>query len=175
MILIMGVAGAGKSVQGRWLADEKGLPWLSTGEFLRMMVSGERRRRMVEGELLDDVEIIHMADKIFHLLDSEEEFILDGFPRTKVQAQWLISQAKVGLLEISRVIHIRATQEVVTERLLDRGRADDNAEAIQRRFSEFNSTVLPIIEELKNFGVSVIEVDGDKSKEEVHAQIVAGL
>ena len=46
MIVFMGVAGSGKSVQGRMLADKLALPWLSTGEFLRMLVSGERRMYM---------------------------------------------------------------------------------------------------------------------------------
>ncbi len=43
MIIFMGVAGSGKSMQGKLLADTLGLPWLSTGEFLRMLISGEKR------------------------------------------------------------------------------------------------------------------------------------
>ena len=97
MIIIMGVAGAGKSVQGRWIADEFALPWVSTGEFLRMLVTGERRREMLAGKLLDDSEIIAMADRIFHMIDVKQEFILDGFPRTAPQAEWLIAQHKAGL------------------------------------------------------------------------------
>ena len=92
---MMGVAGAGKSVQGRWLADEVGLPWLSTGEFLRMLVTGERRKEMLAGKLLDDSEMIGLADKIFHMINIQEEFILDGFPRTLQQAEWLIAQHKL--------------------------------------------------------------------------------
>ena len=53
MIIFMGVAGSGKSVQGRLLADTLGLPWLSTGEFLRMLISGQRRKDMQAGKLLD--------------------------------------------------------------------------------------------------------------------------
>ena len=49
MIIFMGVAGSGKSSQGRRLADERGLPWLSTGEFLRMLIAGEKRKDMVAG------------------------------------------------------------------------------------------------------------------------------
>lgn len=171
MIVIMGVAGAGKSIQGRWLADEFGLPWLSTGEFLRMMVSGERRKEMVKGKLLDDVEIIHMADKIFHLLDKDEEFILDGFPRTITQAQWLLAQHKVGLLNISHVIHIEASEEVVMKRLLERGRPDDTEQAIKKRFEEYRSTTLPVIEDFEKQGISVLHVDGDTTPEEVHSLI----
>lgn len=171
MILIMGVAGAGKSIQGRRLADEFGLPWLSTGEFLRMMVSGERRKQMVAGKLLDDVEIIHMADKIFHLLDKDDEFILDGFPRTLVQAQWLLAQHKVGLLEISHVIHIEASEEVVMERLIARGRPDDTEEAIKKRFQEYETTTLPVIEDFEKQGIQVMHVNGERTPDEVHAEV----
>lgn len=175
MIVIMGVAGAGKSIQGRWIADEFGLPWLSTGEFLRMMVSGERRKQMVAGKLLDDVEIIHMADKIFHLLDNDEEFILDGFPRTLTQAQWLLAQHKVGLLNISHVIHIEASEEVVMERLLARGRPDDTEESIKKRFEEYRKTTLPVIQDFENQGIAVLHVDGNKNEEQVHSQIVPAI
>ena len=134
----MGGAGAGKSVQGRWVADEIGLPWLSTGEFLRMLVTGKRRQEMLQGKLLDDSEMISLADKIFHMIDTKEEFILDGFPRTQTQADWLIAQHKAGLINISSVLHIEASEKVVQERLLNRGRPDDTEEAIRKRFDEYN-------------------------------------
>ncbi len=175
MILIMGVAGAGKSLQGRWLADEAGLPWISTGEFLRMMVSGERRKQMVQGSLLADTDIIRMADKIIHLLGSDEEFILDGFPRTTTQAEWLISQRKVGLFDIKKVILIDVDKEVVTERLLERGRPDDNMESINNRFEEFKTTTLPIVKDLADSGVEVLHINGDQTPEEVHQDILNGV
>lgn len=171
MIIIMGVAGAGKSVQGRWVADELGLPWLSTGEFLRMLVTGERRREMLAGKLLDDSEMIGLADKIFHMIDVEEEFILDGFPRTVGQAEWLIAQHKAGLITISTVLHLEADEEVVTSRLLGRGRQDDTKEAIASRFSEYRSTTLPIIKDLEKSGIKVHHINGEGTPEEVHALI----
>jgi adenylate kinase len=167
----MGVAGAGKSVQGRWIADEIGLPWLSTGEFLRMLVTGERRKEMLAGNLLDDSEMIELADKIFHMINIREEFILDGFPRTLPQADWLIAQHKAGLIKISAVLHIEASEEVVAKRLLERGRQDDTKEAISARFAEYNAVTLPIIKDFETKGVTVHHVDGEKTPEEVHEQI----
>jgi adenylate kinase len=171
MIIMMGVAGAGKSVQGRWVADELGLPWLSTGEFLRMLVTGERRREMLAGKLLDDSEMIELADKIFHMIEVKEEFILDGFPRTLGQAEWLIAQHKAGLIRISTVIHIEANEEVVAERLLERGRQDDTKEAIAQRFSEYRSTTLPIINDFEEKGVKVHHINGVGTPEQVHELI----
>jgi adenylate kinase len=172
MIIMMGVAGAGKSVQGRWLADEIGLPWLSTGEFLRMLVTGERRREMIAGKLLDDSEMITLADKIFHMIDTKEEFILDGFPRTLQQADWLIAQHKAGLIKISSVIHLEADEDVVAARLLERGRQDDTKEAIASRFAEYRAVSLPIISDFEGKGIIVHHISGEGSPEEVHKRIV---
>lgn len=171
----MGVAGAGKSMQGRRLADEKGLPWLSTGEFLRMLISGQKRLDMLAGKLLNDQEMIELVQKIFSIIDSREEFVLDGFPRTVAQADWLINQVKHGQLAVTAVIHLTATEEVVSERLLKRGRQDDTAEAIRERFTEYEKSIKPILEEFKKAGVRVVDVDGDKSPEDVHDTIAASL
>ncbi len=101
MIIFTGVAGSGKSVQGKMLADHMGLPWLSTGEFLRMLISGERRKDMLAGKLLGDNEIIALVQRIFNVVDTKHEFILDGFPRSVAQADWLLNQVKHGQLKIS--------------------------------------------------------------------------
>ena len=173
MIIFMGVAGSGKSMQGRMLADQLGLPWLSTGEFLRMLIAGERRKQMLAGKLLDDQEIISLVQKIFNIVDISQEFVLDGFPRTPIQADWLLSQVKHGQLDVTHVIHLTADEEVVRRRLLERGRQDDHLEAISERFEEYRESILPILEQFKANGVAVHTIDGDQSIEDVHKQIMA--
>jgi adenylate kinase len=175
MIIFMGVAGAGKSMQGRRLADEFGLPWVSTGEFLRMLISGDERKDMVQGKLLDDEEIIRLVQKVFNVIDVDEEFILDGFPRTTGQADWLLSQIKHGQLNLTAVIHLTATEDVVKQRLLNRGRQDDTDEAIAKRFNEYREHILPILDQFKAAGVKVCDIDGDKSISEVHDTISEAL
>jgi len=175
MIIFMGVAGSGKSIQGRMLADELALPWLSTGEFLRMLVAGEKRRDMVAGKLLGDKEIINLIQKIFHMIDSSKEFVLDGFPRTTAQADWLLSQVKHGQLKVTAVIHLTASEEAVMKRLLDRGRQDDNEEAVRERFREYEEAALPIIKHFRNANVPVYDINGEQSVQEVHKEIKAAL
>ncbi|MDZ7744304.1 MAG: nucleoside monophosphate kinase [Candidatus Saccharibacteria bacterium] len=172
MIIFMGVAGSGKSMQGRMLADELGLPWLSTGEFLRMLIAGERRKEMLAGQLLADKEIIALVNKIFSLIDIKQEFVLDGFPRTIKQADWLLSQAKHGQLKITHVVHLTATEEVVRSRLIERGRQDDHHDAISERFSEYKESILPILEEFKDAGVTVHTINGERPIQTVHSEIV---
>jgi len=171
----MGVAGSGKSVQGRLLADRLGYPWLSTGEFLRMLISGERRRKMLEGKLLNDTEIITLVQKIFRVVDTEHEFVMDGFPRTLAQADWLMSQRKHGQLKITAVIHLQASEEVVLERLLQRGRQDDQGDVIRERFREYEHATQPIIKEFREEGVPVFEIKAVGEVETIHEDIVKAI
>jgi len=175
MILFMGVAGSGKSVQGRMLADQLGYPWLSSGEFLRMLVAGERRKEMLAGKLLNDQEMVAVMQKVLGLISSDEEFVLDGFPRTVAQTDWLLAQVKAGLLSMTAVFLLEASQEVVKQRLLERGRPDDHHEAIEERFREYEETILPIVETLKEAGVQVYKIDGAKTVKEVHENIMRVL
>lgn len=171
----MGVAGSGKSVQGRWIADEMGLPWLSTGEFLRMLVTGKRRQEMMAGQLLDDSEIIGLVDKIFHMIDTKENFVLDGFPRTPKQADWLVAQHHAGLIRIKKVIHLEANEEEVKKRLLKRGRQDDTEEAISSRFQEYEAVTKPILTDFEEEGIEVAHINGNRTPEEVHEDIKVTL
>jgi adenylate kinase len=171
----MGVAGAGKSVQGRQLADEMGVPWLSTGEFLRMLISGEPRKAMVKGKLVSDQQIIELVGKIFSLIDVKQEFILDGFPRTTAQADWLLNQVKHGQLKVTAVIHLIASEEIVCKRLLARGRVDDTEEAIRERFREFEETIKPIMDDFKQAGVKIFDISGEQAPNEVHEAILQAL
>jgi adenylate kinase len=175
MIIFTGVAGAGKSVQGKLLADELGYPWLSTGEFLRMLIAGERRKEMLAGKLLSDTEMIALMQKVLNLLPPDEEFVLDGFPRTPDQAEWLLAQVKAGLIDVTAVFRIDATREVVKDRLLRRGRQDDHHEAIEERFREFEHTIVPILEQFKEAGITVYQIDGQQEVRDVHKNIMRVL
>jgi len=171
MIIFMGVAGSGKSVQGKTLADHLALPWLSTGEFLRMLIAGEKRRDMVSGKLLEDKEIIKLVQKIFTMIDSHAEFILDGFPRTTAQADWLLNQVKHGQLHITGVIHLTADEDTVLKRLLGRGRQDDTEAAIRERFEEYEAQIKPILEHFKAAKIPVYDINGDQTAAAVQADI----
>jgi adenylate kinase len=175
MIILTGVAGAGKSMQGRLLADEHGYAWISTGEILRVLVTGKRRQEMLQGKLLADWEVIEILDKILDLVNVKEEFVLDGFPRTIGQADWLLEQERRERFELSAIIHLAANEDVVRERLLQRGRQDDNEAAIAERFEEYRTVTLPILEHFEKEGVQIYTVDAGQTPEAVHDQIVEYL
>ena len=109
MILLMGVAGTGKSTQGRLLADQKGYAYLSSGDILRVLVTGTRRQEMLEGKLLSDQEMIRIFDKVLDLINPADEFVLDGFPRTPTQVNWLLEQEEKDRFSRIILFHFNST------------------------------------------------------------------
>lgn len=168
MIILTGVVGAGKSMQGRLFADEHGYAWISTGDLFRVLVTGKQRQKMLEGQLLSDDEVIALVNKTLELIDTNEEFLLDGFPRTIVQADWLIEQVKNGRLKLTAIFNLSASRAVVKKRLLARGRQDDKEEVIEKRFQEYETKTLPILEHFKKVGAPVYFIDADKDPITVH-------
>ena len=173
----MGVAGSGKSVQGRLLSDALGYPWVSTGEILRQHISGEKRQRMLEGELLTGEELYEVVEPVLrqHINDGELKVILDGFPRTQPQAEWLQQFAAENNIKIRCILRLEADEEEVTRRLLERGRQDDTAEVIARRFVEYERMTKPILDFYEKRGVPSPIIDGNGSEQEVAERIQKAL
>ena len=172
MILLMGVAGTGKSTQGRLLADQKGYAYLSSGDILRVLVTGTRRQEMLEGKLLSDQEMIRIFDKVLDLINPADEFVLDGFPRTPTQVNWLLEQEEKDRFSRIIVFHLNAPEAIVHDRLRLRGRLDDSEEAIAKRFDEYHKLTRPIIEKLKQHGAEVHEIDASQDPETIHNLIM---
>ena len=141
-VVILGPPGAGKGTQAARIADETGLPHIATGDILRGAVEegsalGERVRPILAaGDLVpDDL----MVDLIRERLDGDDTvrgFVLDGFPRTLVQAAAL--DEMLGHLDrsLSLVLEFQLPEEVAHDRLLGRGRSDDNEDTIRNRFAK---------------------------------------
>ena len=172
MILLMGVAGAGKSTQGKLLADKKGYAWISTGEILRVLITGTRRQQMLQGKLLSDAEMTKVMDKVFDLIDPNDEFVLDGFPRSTGQTKWLLEQADKSRFSKIIVLNLQASEQDVKLRLLNRGRVDDTQEVISKRFAEYKEVTLPILNTLKDHGVKIYEIDASQNSDSIHSQIM---
>jgi len=175
MIILTGVAGAGKSMQGKMFADEHGYAWISTGEILRVLVTGKRRHEMLQGKLLSDEEMITILDTVLNLIAKDQEFVLDGFPRTTAQTDWLLGEVHKGRLNLTAVVNLDASEEVVRERLMSRGRQDDTEEAISKRFAEYREVTLPILEHFKQEGVHVYNINAAKEPRAVHDEILKCL
>ena len=175
MILLMGLPGSGKGTQGKMLADHHNLHLISMGDIIRMYVTGDRRQRMLAGELLADDEVIAILERVLDSLPDDTEYVLDGFPRTVPQAQWLVKRLKSKDSKIRCVLHLTASPDAVKARLHARGRIDDQDKVIDERLREYERLTRPLLEWYKENEVPMCDINAEQSPEQVHAAIMQAL
>ncbi|MDR0849849.1 MAG: adenylate kinase [Propionibacteriaceae bacterium] len=183
-MLIMGPPGAGKGTQGKQVAQEFGIPEISTGAIFRSNVANQTELGkivsaiMEKGELVpDSVTVDLVADRLAQP-DTEPGFLLDGFPRTIPQAEALDTiLADLGV-QLDAVLSLVVSGETLIQRMLKRaeieGRADDNEETIRRRFEVYTAETEPLLALYRERGI-LVEVDGLGEVAEVNQRIVAAL
>lgn len=175
MILLMGPAGAGKSMQGHQLADEYGYAYISTGEVFRVLFTGRRRHEMLAGKLISDGETIRVVDRVLEFIDTKEQFILDGFPRTKPQVDWLLMQVEAERFDLPVVINLELSEATIRDRLHKRGRMDDTEASISQRYNDYQALTKPLLEYLESHKIRVLTVKADGTPSEVHERICKAL
>lgn len=121
-IILLGMPGAGKGTQARYLTKRFDVPQISTGDMLRAEVKTgtqlglEAKKFMDAGALVPDSVVIKMAEARVKLPDCAQGFVIDGFPRTLAQAEALLS-AGIG---IDYVIDIQTPDEEILRRMSGR-------------------------------------------------------
>jgi len=183
-ILILGPQGSGKGTQAKRIASEYGFVHIATGEILRAAVAlgseiGRRVQPILEaGQLVDDELMIELIRDRLDEPDAVEGFVLDGFPRTLVQAEAL----DLMLAEIGRplvvVFEFLISDEICIQRLLARaeleGRTDDTPEAIARRLALFHELTEPVVEHYRVTG-KLVGIHADRTEDEVFQELQAAL
>jgi adenylate kinase len=122
-IVLLGPPGAGKGTQARRLSESTGMKHLSTGDILRAEVAAKSelgllaKSFMDKGDLVPDSNIIAMIQQY---IDDPSGVLLDGFPRTVVQAESLDKSLKEAGLPIDKVVHMSVDTDELIRRLSQR-------------------------------------------------------
>lgn len=205
-LVLIGAPAAGKGTQARKLIDRFQLAYISTGDMLREEVSrgtdlgNQAKSIMASGGLVPDELIISIVNERIKQDDCKNGFILDGFPRTTVQAEKLDEMVK-----LDKAVYINAPDDVMLERITAREtcpkcgasynkislpskkagicdvcgegltqRKDDTLEAGKARLATFHEQSEPLVEYYNKQGI-LFEVDGMLGVEEISKAIIAEL
>lgn len=125
IIVLIGAPGAGKGTQARMLQERKGIPQISTGDMFREMknsdtpLAREVQEIMAAGKLISDELTYQIVKDRTSREDCQGSYVLDGYPRTAVQAEQLEELAKEQGKEI-RAIEVDIPREELMKRLTGR-------------------------------------------------------
>jgi len=172
-IVLIGIQGAGKSTQGNLLSEKLGVPYLSTGHIFREL-SKEKTKLgryvkevMNAGYLIPDRKTVYIVAEYLKRSEYKDGYIIDGFPRTLSQVEFFKDGA-------DKVIYLKVSDGQALKRLSFRngeGREDENPKAVAKRIESFHKFTEPVLDYYRGKGM-LIEVDGEKTIEEIYKEIL---
>jgi adenylate kinase len=183
-ILLLGPQGSGKGTQAKRISEAYGIPHIATGDMLRAaMAAGTELGRKVKpiydsGALVPDDLMIELIRERLAQDDTEDGFVLDGFPRTLAQAEALDPMLREIGKELTVVFVLQLPDEVCIERLTKRaqleGRVDDTPDAIAKRLELYHRETEPLVEWYR-IRSNVVMIHADRSVNEVFGEIQQAL
>lgn len=183
--IIIGPQGSGKGTQAKLLSKDYELEHISIGDIFRWnmvhhtKLAARIRRIMNKGLLVPDEIVEEVVRQRLEAHDWNYGFMLDGFPRTRSQAEYLFEN-----YNLDWAIYLDIPEDVVYERVMHRAkvgegsgftkRADDNVAALKVRLREYFEKTAPLLElfEMKQM---LVRIDGMHSIEEVYRSIRTAL
>jgi adenylate kinase family enzyme len=190
--IFIGRSGCGKGTQAALLEKalknnniDRPIVHLETGKFFRDFFKGatythEKSKKIYDtGGLQPEFLTVHLwSDFLVTYMKNDAHLIIDGTPRRRNEATVLHSAFQFYARTQPIIIHLNVSREWSEARMTERKREDDTSRDIQLRLDWFDAEVIPTIDYYRdNAFYKYVEVDGQKSVEEVHADIVkmAGL
>ncbi len=204
--IIMGVQGSGKGTQAKLLAGALDLEHISVGDIFRWNVEhhtklgAQVRRTVAAGELVGDDLVEKVVRRRLDEHDWNYGFIIDGFPRNRVQARFFLESYDLDAVILLDIPDSLVEQRVLSRRLCSRcgldynlissrpavpdvcdvcggrlvPRGDDTAEALRARLRDYHAKTRPVLELFRAKEV-VLEVDASRPAADVQAEIRARL
>ena len=183
-LLLIGPPGAGKGTQAVRLAENYGLPAISTGDIFRSNVKNETELGAKAKAYMDAGD--NVPDSLTNALirdrlaesDCESGFLLDGYPRTTDQVRELDEFLAGHGTALDAVIELVADPDVVVERLRkragDQGRSDDDEAVVRHRLEVYASQTAPLVDVYGGRGV-LVKIDALGAIDVVTARVTDAL
>lgn len=205
-LVLLGPPGAGKGTRAAILSEKLGIPTISTGDIIRAAIKNETpvgkvaKEAIERGELVSDEMVLEIVKDRLKADDCKNGYILDGFPRTLVQAKMMLSEKDP--IEVDFVINIDVSDEEIVERLSGRRvcpdcgktyhitfnpskkgeccencgekltvRKDDDPDVVLNRLSVYHELTEPLIKFYED-GKKLYTVKGADSLDAVTAQVM---
>ncbi|MGA2258475.1 MAG: adenylate kinase [Thermoguttaceae bacterium] len=179
-IVFIGPPGAGKGTQAERLVAKYHMAHLSTGDLLRQASDAKTplglkaQEYMSSGKLVPDALIIDLIRERLLEPDCDKGYLLDGFPRTIVQAEALDAVLAQRRTPLNVALELHVAEEELFQRLASRGRADDKPEVIRHRLETYRQQTEPLLDYYKSRGL-LKAIDGTGSVEDVFGRAQAVL
>ncbi|WP_210025659.1 adenylate kinase [Pseudonocardia parietis] len=177
-LVLVGPPGAGKGTQAEQMAKRLDVPHISTGDLFRANLRDETelgreaKRYMDAGNLVPDEVTVGMVKDRLTDADAAQGFILDGFPRNTAQAASLGEILAEKGLALDAVVQFDVEDEVVVQRLLGRGRSDDNEDTIRNRQRVYREETAPLLEHYRD---KLVTIDAVGEIDEITERVFAAL
>ena len=169
-LVLLGPPGAGKGTQASLLSDSLKVPHISTGDLFRANISegtdlGKQAQEYMDaGKLVPTSVTADMVRDRLSQDDAATGFLLDGFPRTIEQAELLEEMLNEKGQKLDAVINYVVSEDVVVERMLARGRNDDNEDTIRTRLGVYREETAPLINHYEDI---LINIDAEGTVEDI--------
>jgi adenylate kinase len=177
-LVLVGPPGAGKGTQATALSEKLGIPHISTGDLFRKHIAdetelGQKVKHILDsGQLVPDEITNEMLVDRLEQPDTADGFLLDGFPRNIGQAEVLAKELADSDTKLDAVVQLQVSEDVLVQRLLARGRSDDNEGVIRHRLHVYQSETAPLLDYYRDL---LVTVDGVGEVGEVTNRVLAAL
>jgi len=182
-IVFFGPPGSGKGTQAKLIASELNIPHLSSGDILREKLNEKNDLSLQLKETISSGNLV--SDKILNQIianklmskDCSNGFILDGYPRTIFQTEFLLSLMKINKINLDLIFDFNIDFSLVEKRIILRSqkeqRSDDNLDVIKTRLEKYLTQTHPVSQYFSaNFSKNYFVIDASQEVSQIQKELI---